>query len=312
MSHVANSVHDLIGNTPMLRIRHFPLPRGVRLFAKLEMFNPGGSVKDRLGVALIQAGEESGKLKPGGTIIEPTAGNTGIGLALAAIGKGYRVIFTVPEKFSVEKQQLMRALGAEIVNTPTEKGMRGAIERARELQQEIPNAYCPQQFANPANPEAHYRTTGPEIWEQLDGDVDVFVSGAGSGGTFMGAARYLKEQRQDIRTVIVEPEGSILNGGEPGPHKTEGIGMEFLPEYMDRSYFDAVYTISDREAFHYVKELALKEGLLVGSSSGAAFAAALREAEKATSGKSIVVIFPDSSERYLSQDIYEFEEKEDN
>lgn len=312
MKQIANSVQELIGYTPMIRLRHFPLPAGVGLFAKLEMFNPGGSVKDRLGVALIRAGEESGKLKPGGTIIEPTAGNTGIGLALAAVGTDYHVIFTVPEKFSVEKQQLMRALGAEVVNTPTDKGMRGAIERAQQLQKEIPNAYCPQQFANPANPEIHYRTTGPEIWEQLDGKVDVFVSGAGSGGTFMGVARYLKEQRQDVRTVIVEPEGSIINGGEPGPHKTEGIGMEFLPDYMDRSYFDEIYTIADREAFRYVKELAEREGLLVGSSSGAAFAAALRESERAEPGSNIVVIFPDSSERYLSQHIYEFEQGEDD
>lgn len=310
MKNVADSVHDLIGNTPMVRIRHFPLPEGVHIFAKLEMLNPGGSVKDRLGMALIRAGEESGALKPGGTIIEPTAGNTGIGLALAAVGRGYRVIFTVPEKFSVEKQELMRALGAEVVNTPTDEGIRGAIKRARELLEEIPNAYCPQQFANPANPEAHYRTTGPEIWEQLGGQVDVFVGGAGSGGTFMGVARYLKEQKPDARTVIVEPEGSVLKGGEPGPHKTEGIGMEFLPEYMDRSYFDEIYTITDREAFHYVKELAVREGLLVGSSSGAAFAAALREAKAAEKGTRIAVIFPDSSERYLSQDIYHFEEED--
>lgn len=311
MRHVVNHVQELIGQTPMIRIQRFPLPAGVQLFAKLEMFNPGGSVKDRLGMALIRAGEASGKLKPGGTIIEPTAGNTGIGLAMAAIGTSYRVMFVVPEKFSVEKQQLMRALGAEVVNTPTDKGMRGAIERAQQLLQEIPNAYCPQQFGNPANPEAHYDTTGPEIWQQLDGKVDVFVCGAGSGGTFMGVARYLKEQRRDIRTVIVEPEGSILNGGEPGPHRTEGIGMEFLPEYMDRAYFDEIYTIPDGESFRYVKELALREGLLVGSSSGAAFAAALREAERAAEESRIVVVFPDSSERYLSQHIYDFEQGDD-
>lgn len=311
MRHVVNHVQELIGQTPMIRIQRFPLPEGVQLFAKLEMFNPGGSVKDRLGMALIRAGEASGKLKPGGTIIEPTAGNTGIGLAMAAIGTSYRVMFVVPEKFSVEKQQLMRALGAEVVNTPTDKGMRGAIERAQQLLQEIPNAYCPQQFGNPANPEAHYDTTGPEIWQQLDGKVDVFVCGAGSGGTFMGVARYLKEQRRDIRTVIVEPEGSILNGGEPGPHRTEGIGMEFLPEYMDRAYFDEIYTIPDGESFRYVKELALREGLLVGSSSGAAFAAALREAERAAEESRIVVVFPDSSERYLSQHIYDFEQGDD-
>lgn len=308
---VVDSVQDLIGHTPLVRIRSFSLPPHVRLYAKLEMLNPGGSVKDRLGMALIRAGEESGQLKPGGTIVEPTAGNTGIGLALAAIGKGYRVIFTVPEKFSMEKQQLMRALGAEIVHTPTEQGMRGAIERAKQLAREIPGAYCPLQFANPANPEAHYRTTGPEIWEQTGGRIDTFVCGAGSGGTFMGVARYLKEQRQDVKTVIVEPEGSILNGGEPGPHRTEGIGMEFLPEFMDRSYFDRIYTIPDDEAFAYVKKLARQEGLLVGSSSGAAFAAALKEAEQAEGERCIVVIFPDSSERYLTQDIYDFKKEGD-
>ncbi|WP_054951391.1 cysteine synthase A [Numidum massiliense] len=306
MRHIANNVQELIGRTPMIRIRHFSLPHGVNLYAKLEMFNPGGSVKDRLGVALIKAGEKSGALVPGGTIIEPTAGNTGIGLALAAVGTTYRVIFVVPEKFSQEKQQLMRALGAEVVNTPTQLGMKGAIAHAQKLTEEIPNAYCPQQFGNPANPEAHYLTTGPEIWEQLEGSVDVFVAGAGSGGTFMGAARFLKEQREDVRTVIVEPEGSVINGGEAGSHRTEGIGMEFLPDYMDRSYFDDVHTITDEDAFYYVRELAKREGLLVGSSSGAAFAAALREAQQAKVGTNIAVIFPDGSERYLSQNIYDF------
>lgn len=311
MKNVVDSVQELIGHTPIIRISHFPLKQGVHIYAKLEMFNPGGSVKDRLGMALIRAGEASGQLKPGGTIIEPTAGNTGIGLALAAVGTSYQVLFVVPEKFSEEKQQLMRALGAKVVNTPTDQGIKGAIERAEQLLKEIPNAYCPQQFSNPANPDAHYETTGPEIWEQLAGNVDVFVAGAGSGGTFMGVARYLKERRPDVRTVIVEPEGSVINGGEPGPHRTEGIGMEFLPPFMDRSYFDDIYTISDREAFDNVKQLALKEGLLVGSSSGAAFAAAMREAERAAVGSNIVVIFPDSSERYLSQQIYQFEQGED-
>ncbi|WP_126428445.1 cysteine synthase A [Brevibacillus marinus] len=302
---VYRHVKELIGNTPIVELTQFSLPAGVRLFAKLEFYNPGGSVKDRLGRELIRAAEESGELKPGGTIIEPTAGNTGIGLALAAIGTGYRVIFCVPEKFSVEKQELMRALGAEIVNTPTEEGMKGAIAKAQELAATIPNSYVPQQFANPANPLAHYKSTGPEIWEQMDGQVDVFVAGAGSGGTFMGTARYLKEQNPAVRTVIVEPEGSILNGGEPGPHKTEGIGMEFLPPFMDPAYFDAIYTIADEEAFELVKQLAAKEGLLVGSSSGAALAAALREAEQAQPGTHIVTIFPDSSERYLSKKIYQ-------
>jgi cystathionine beta-synthase (O-acetyl-L-serine) len=302
---VYKNVHELIGHTPVVEITHFPLPDGVRLFAKLEYFNPGGSIKDRLGQELLQDALETGKLKEGGTIIEPTAGNTGIGLALAAIGRNINVIFCVPEKFSLEKQELMRALGAKIVNTPTSEGMKGAIQKAQELVKEIPNSYCPQQFANPANPRTYYKTLGPELWEQLDGQINVFVAGAGSGGTFMGTAQFLKEKNPNIKTVIVEPEGSILNGGEPGPHKTEGIGMEFLPEYMDTSYFDAIHTIYDEDAFRRVKELAAKEGLLVGSSSGAAFHAALLEAEKAKPGTNIVVIFPDSSERYLSKKIYE-------
>jgi cystathionine beta-synthase (O-acetyl-L-serine) len=302
---VAKNVHELIGHTPVVEITQFPLPEGVRVFAKLEYFNPGGSIKDRLGQELLRDALETGKLKEGGTIIEPTAGNTGIGLALAAIGKNINVIFCVPEKFSIEKQQIMKALGATIVHTPTSEGMQGAIRKAQELAREIPNSYCPQQFANPANPRTYYKTLGPELWEDLGGQIDIFVAGAGSGGTFMGTATFLKEKNPNIKTVIVEPEGSILNGGEPGPHKTEGIGMEFLPDYMDPSYFDAIHTISDEDAFKRVKELAKKEGLLVGSSSGAAFHAALLEAKQAKPGTNIVVIFPDSSERYLSKKIYE-------
>lgn len=302
---VYHSVKELIGNTPIVELTQFALPTGVRLFAKLEYFNPGGSVKDRLGVELIRAAEANGQLKPGGTIIEPTAGNTGIGVALAAVGTGYRVIFCVPEKFSLEKQELMRALGAEVVNTPTEQGIKGAIAKAKELADSIPGSFVPQQFANPANPDAHYKTTGPEIWDQMDGNVDVFVAGAGSGGTFMGVARYLKEQKSSVKTVIVEPEGSILNGGEPGPHKVEGIGMEFLPPFMDTAYFDAIHTIYDEESFRWVKELAAKEGILVGSSAGSAMAAAMREAEVAAPGTNIVVLFADSSERYLSKKIYQ-------
>lgn len=305
MRKAVEDIKDLIGGTPTVRIKRFDLPQGVRIYAKLEAYNPGGSIKDRLGVALIQAGEESGKLPPGGTIIEPTAGNTGIGLALAAIGTDYRVVVVVPEKFSQEKQQLMKALGAEVVNTPTEDGMKGAIAKARELEGRIAGAYCPQQFGNPANPEIHFRTTGPEIWEQLDGKVDIFVAGAGTGGTFMGCARYLKEKNSKIKTVIVEPEGSILGGGELGPHRTEGIGMEFLPDYMDTAFFDAVYTVKDEDAFRMVAELAQREGLLVASSSGAAFYAALQEARIAAPGTTIAVVFPDSSERYMSQQIYE-------
>lgn len=307
---VFGSVHELIGNTPVVEITHIPIPNKCRIFAKLEYFNPGGSVKDRLGVSLLSDAEKSGKLKPGGTIIEPTAGNTGIGLALAAIGKGYRVLFIVPEKFSQEKQALMKALGAEIIHTPTELGMSGAIKKASELALEIPGAFSPSQFSNPANPETYVNTLGPEIWSNLDGAIDVFVAGAGSGGTFMGTSIYLKSKNDSVKTVIVEPEGSILNGGEPNSHYTEGIGMEFLPAYMDRNYFDAIHTISDKDAFDQLRLLAKKEGLLVGSSSGAAFKAAMLEAEQAEEGSHIVTIFPDSSERYLSQGIYQLLEDE--
>ncbi|KYC67621.1 pyridoxal-phosphate dependent enzyme [Bacillus coagulans] len=301
---VAKSVHELIGNTPLVELTAFDLPKGVRLFAKLEYFNPGGSVKDRLGAYLIERAFQEGRLKSGGTIIEPTAGNTGIGLALAAIRYGVHAVFVVPEKFSVEKQTLMRALGAEVVNTPTALGMAGAIAEAKKLTAETPNAYFPGQFENPSNPETYYKTLGPEIWEALDGHIDVFVAGAGSGGTFMGTARYLKEKNPALKAAIVEPEGSILNGGEPRSHRTEGIGMEFLPSFMDRTFFDAIHTIPDDAAFKRLAEAARLEGLLIGSSSGAALEASLREAKQAKPGTHIVTIFPDSSERYLSRSIY--------
>lgn len=302
---IFQNVHELIGNTPVVEISQFPLKQGVRLFAKLEYLNPGGSVKDRLGMELLEDAYQSGQLRKGGTLIEPTAGNTGIGLALAAINHDINVILVVPEKFSMEKQAIMKALGATIVTTPTEKGMKGAIEKAQELASVIPGAFCPQQFANRANPATYYKTLGPEIWKTMDGRIDVFVAGAGTGGTFMGTSRFLKEKNPEIKTVIVEPEGSILNGGAPGPHKTEGIGMEFLPEYMDPAYFDQIYTVSDEAAFRYVKEAAVRAGLLIGSSSGAALSAALEEASKARKGSHIVVVFPDGSERYLSKKIYE-------
>ncbi|KQU59499.1 PLP-dependent cysteine synthase family protein [Rossellomorea marisflavi] len=302
---VYSSVQDLIGNTPIVELTNFPLKEGVRLFAKLEFMNPGGSVKDRLGKELLEDAIRTGKIQKGGTLIEPTAGNTGIGLALAAVSSGYNVMFCVPEKFSVEKQTLMRALGATVVNTPTADGMKGAIAKAEQLLKEIPGSYSPAQFSNAANPMTYYKTLGPEVWRQLDGRIDTFIAGAGTGGTFMGTARFLKEQKPSLRTVIVEPEGSILNGGPSGPHRTEGIGMEFLPDYMDPSYFEGIHTVSDKDAFTMVKELAGREGLLVGSSSGAAMYASLLEAEQAEPGSHLLTIFPDSSERYLSQDIYE-------
>jgi len=301
---VVKSVHELIGSTPLLEITTFPLPKGTRLFAKLEFCNPGGSVKDRLGMELLESALNEGKLEKGGTVIEPTAGNTGIGLALAAIKYGVNVIFVVPEKFSIEKQTLMKALGAKIVNTPTEDGMTGAIKKANELSKEIPNSFVPSQFSNEANPRTYYKTLGPELVDQLDGKIDVFVAGAGSGGTFTGTAQYLKDKLQNVKTVIVEPEGSILNGGKPGSHDTEGIGMEFIPAFVDTNLFDAIHTVLDSDAFRLVKELATKEGLLVGSSSGAALYASLLEAKKAKPGSTIVTIFPDSSERYLSKNIY--------
>lgn len=302
---VAGSIQELVGETPLLELKRMGLPPGVRLFAKLEYFNPGGSVKDRLGLALLDEGERTGRLRPGGTIIEPTAGNTGIGLALAAIGRGYRVIFCVPAKFSQEKQELMRALGAEVVNTQTEQGMQGAIDRAEELARSVPGAWVPQQFANPANPAAHYATTGPEIWAQLEGRVDLFVAGAGSGGTFTGVARYLRLQNPAVRCCVVEPTGSVLRGGEPGPHRTEGIGVEYIYPTLDMSLADKIYTVADDDAFAMVKALAVREGCLVGSSSGAACWAALAEARQSQPGTTIVVIFPDSSERYLSKRIYQ-------
>jgi cystathionine beta-synthase (O-acetyl-L-serine) len=301
----AHNVHELIGNTPLVEITSFTLPEGVRLFAKLEYFNPGGSVKDRLGQYLLKRALAEGKLKKGGTIIEPTAGNTGIGLALAAIQFGVQAIFVVPEKFSFEKQTLMRALGAEVVNTPTEQGMEGAIAKAKELLESIPGAFYPGQFQNFANPDTYYESLGPEIYEALDGNIGIFIAGAGSGGTFMGTSRYLREKIPGLKTVIVEPEGSILNGGKSGSHRTEGIGMEFLPPFMDKEYFDAIHTISDKVAFFRLAELAKQEGLLVGSSSGAALEACLIEASKAKPGTNIVTIFADSSERYISSNIYE-------
>lgn len=305
-------VHQLIGHTPLFEISQIAVPNQCRIVAKLEYFNPGGSVKDRLGIALLRDAEERGMLKAGGTVIEPTAGNTGIGLALAAIGRGYRVICVVPEKFSMEKQQLMKALGAELVNTPTAEGMQGAIKKAHALAEKIPGSFVPGQFENPANPGAYIHTLGPEIYEALQGELDAFVAGGGSGGTFVGVSSYLKQQNPSIRTVMVEPEGSILNGGEAGPHDTEGIGMEFIPPFLKRELMEGIHTITDREAFYWMRELAKREGLLVGSSSGAAFAAAMKEAETLPPGSVIATVFADSSERYLSKDVYELWKEEDS
>lgn len=303
------SIHECIGKTPLLKLVHPEIPININVFAKLEYFNPGGSVKDRLGLHLLKTAIETGEISTKGTLIEPTAGNTGIGLALAAIGTDIKVITVVPQKFSVEKQTLMKALGATVINTPTEEGMVGAIKKAQQLLAEIPDSYCPQQFNNEANPLTYYASLGPELFEELNSEIDLFIAGAGTGGTFMGTARYLKEKLPNLQSIIVEPEGSILNGGESGPHRTEGIGMEFLPNYMDQSYFDRIYTISDEAAFQRVRELAHYQGLLVGSSSGSAFEAVIQEAQHASAGTNIVTIFPDGSERYLSTNIYEVEKR---
>ena len=298
------SMQELIGHTPLVELTHFKLPEGVRLFAKLELWNPGGSAKDRVGRAMIQAAEKVGDLKPGGTIIEATAGNTGLGVAFAALNRGYRVIFVVPEKFSAEKQTLMKALGAELVHTPRAGGMLGAAAKAEELRKEIPGAITLKQFENPANPQAHYETTGPEIYEDLDGQVDYLVSGAGSGGTFSGIMRYLKEQNPKIQGVLADPYGSIIGGGEHGDYEIEGIGNDFIAKTMEVSFIDKVYKITDAEAFESVRRLALQEGIFAGSSSGAALAAALKLAAEGAKGNIVVPII-DRAERYFSKHILE-------
>lgn len=304
MGRVCGSVQELVGNTPMVRLARMGAPDGVEVYAKLESLNPGGSVKDRIGVEMLARAEQEGKLQPGGTIVEPTAGNTGVGLALAAAGRGYRCIFVMPEKFAGEKADLMEALGARVVLTPNAEGMPGAIERAREIARGIPGSYIPNQFYNEANPDAHYKTTGPEIWRDLGGRVDVFVAGVGSGGTFTGVARYLKERNPAVRCIAVEPVGSTIGGGEKGAYRIEGIGNWFVPGTMDLSLVDRFIQVSDRQAFEAVRELARHEGLLAGSSSGAAAHAALAVARESAPGTRIAVIFPDSAERYLSKNIF--------
>ncbi|ANK61888.1 MULTISPECIES: PLP-dependent cysteine synthase family protein [Loigolactobacillus] len=302
---LVNSIYQTIGQTPLLRLK-MAVPNGSRIYAKLEMFNPGGSVKDRLGMALIAHGREIGKISEGTTIIEPTAGNTGIGVALAAQQYQLPVKLVVPAKFSFEKQTLMRALGAEVINTPAEAGIKGAIAKAQALAKEIPNAYVPLQFQNPANPDAYYQTLGPEILADLaQRPINAFVAGAGSGGTFVGTARALQERYPAMQAITVEPEGSILNGGPEHAHRTEGIGVEFIPPFFKQIQVDQVQTISDVAAFKYVKWLAKNLGLFVGSSSGAALAASLKVAAELPAQSTIVTVFPDSSERYLSKKIYD-------
>jgi len=299
-----DNILDLVGNTPMLRLQHIPGPNDADIFAKLEFLNPGLSVKDRIGVGMIVRAERDGLLKKGGTIIEPTAGNTGIGLALAGVRMGYRVILCVPENFSTEKREVMRALGGEVVLTPADDGIKGAIDHAEKLASEIPNSYVPQQFRNPYNSESHYETTAPEIWEQMEGRIDAFVAGAGSGGTFTGVAKFLRERLPDVYCAIVETEGSVLGGGKAGKHEVEGIGSSFIPPVLDMSLANEVITIDDAPAFAMVGRLAAEEGVLGGSSSGANVAAALQVARRLGPGKRVVTFIPDAAERYMSKGIF--------
>ncbi len=297
------SMQELIGNTPLVKLTYTGNREDVQLFAKLELFNPSGSVKDRTGKYMLADAEKRGKLLKGGTIVEATAGNTGLGIAFAALNKGYRIIFVVPTKFSEEKQTLLRALGAEIVNTPREEGMLGAARKAEELRSVIPGAVSLEQFKNQANPLAHYETTGPEIYRDLEGKIDYLVAGAGSGGTYTGIVRYLKEQNPDIKGILADPVGSTMGGGEHGDYDIEGIGNDFIAETMDMSLVDKVIKINDNDAFTGARELAAKEGIFAGSSSGAAFSAAKKLIAEGARGN-IVIVLPDRGDRYFSKKLY--------
>ncbi len=301
---LVKQVTQLIGNTPLIDLQ-VEIPKQSHIYAKLEMFNPGGSIKDRLGKYLFQKAVEEGKIDQQTTIIEPTAGNTGIGFALVAQAYHLPVILVVPEKFSFEKQELMKALGAKIVHTPSDEGIKGAIKKAQELEKSLTNTFVPMQFENKENPETYYHTLAPEIDKDLQKPVTAFVAGAGSGGSFAGTAKYMKEKYPDVKVIVAEPEGSILNGGPAHPHKTEGIGVEFVPPFFENLAIDEILTIPDEEAFSYVNQVAKEQGLFIGSSSGAALAASLQVAAKLPPNSNIVTIFPDSSERYLSQNIYQ-------
>ncbi len=308
MSKTVSSVTELIGDTPLVRLVRYDEAIGAQgvIYAKVEFFNPGGSVKDRVALSMIDSAEAAGVLKPGATIIEPTSGNTGVGLAMVGTARGYKVVLTMPETMSVERRKLLAALGAEIVLTPGAAGMKGAIAEAERLRDATPGVVILGQFVNPANPEAHYRSTGPEIWEALDGKVDFFVAGVGTGGTVSGTGRYLKERNPEVRIVAVEPVDSpVLSGGKPGPHKLQGIGAGFVPEIYDATVVDEVMTVGTEEAFEATRRLAATEGLLVGISSGAALYAASEIARKEENrGKNIVVLLPDTGERYLSTPLF--------
>lgn len=305
---IFREITELIGKTPILELTNYERENNIpaRILAKLEYFNPAGSVKDRVARAMIEKAEREGKLKPGSVIIEPTSGNTGIGLAAVAAARGYKVILTMPETMSVERRNLLKAYGAEIVLTEGGKGMTGAIEKAKELQKDIPGSFIPGQFENPANPEAHFLTTGPEIWEDTDGKVDIFVAGAGTGGTVTGTGRYLKSKNPGVKVVAVEPAGSpVLSGGSAGAHGLQGIGAGFVPEILDTDVYDEVFTVRDEDALRTGREIARKEGVLVGISSGAAiFAAAEISKRPENKDKIIVVLLPDTGERYLSTPMF--------
>lgn len=312
MAAIYQSLTELIGRTPLLQLRNIEKAEGLkaRLIAKIEYFNPGGSVKDRIALAMIEAEERKGNLRPGSVIIEPTSGNTGIGLAWVASVKGYRLILTMPETMSLERQNLLKALGATLILTPGSEGMNGAIRKANELKEQTPGAVIPQQFENPANPAAHVMTTAEEIWADTDGQVDFFVAGVGTGGTLSGTARGLKSHNPAVRAVAVEPETSpVLSGGQAGAHKIQGIGAGFVPENFDAEAADAIVKVSDDDAIRTSRMLAQREGLLVGISSGAALYAALELARKEeNAGKTIVALLPDTGERYLSTVLYAFED----
>jgi cysteine synthase A len=302
---VTDDITQLVGETPILQLKKLVPPGSAEIYAKLECLNPGGSVKDRAAVGIIRRAEEQGLLKRGGTIVEATAGNTGIGLALIGVNRGYKVALFVPEHFSEEKVMIMRALGAEVTRTPDAEGMQGAIHRAKELAARDPKAFMAGQFENPANPDYHYETTAQEIFEQMDGRIDALVIGVGTAGTFTGVSRYVKERLPEVLAFAVETQGSVLGGGQPGPHKVEGIGSSFVPKNFDRSVCDEVIMVTDLDAFEMVKELASREGILSGSSGGANIFASLQVARRLGRGKRVVTMIPDSAERYLSKKIFE-------